>query len=103
MQAGPKPTSKKPAAYIPKSAWRRHELGSASTSMQLNSHLETTMRNVQLFLCEHQRLARRHFLALGAAGSAALALLPASSSRADSPPPSPELESAIAKLESFFT
>jgi len=60
------------------------------------------MKALNRFLMDHQRLARRHFLRLGAAGSAALALLPAIG-RGDSPPPSPELAEAIAKLESFFT
>jgi DMSO/TMAO reductase YedYZ molybdopterin-dependent catalytic subunit len=60
------------------------------------------MKSVPQFQREHQRLARRHFLQLGAAGSAALALLPAIS-RAASPLESPELAEAIARLESFFT
>lgn len=50
----------------------------------------------------HTQLARRHFLRLGAAGSAALALLPVPA-RGESAADAPELAEAIAKLESFFT
>jgi DMSO/TMAO reductase YedYZ molybdopterin-dependent catalytic subunit len=49
---------------------------------------------------EHFCLTRRYFLRLGAAGAAAAALLPRLGLADTS---SPELQAAIAKLESFFT
>lgn len=52
------------------------------------------------FLAEHDDLTRRHFVRLGAAGAAALALWP---SGAQAEPRRAELEAAIAKLEPFFT
>jgi DMSO/TMAO reductase YedYZ molybdopterin-dependent catalytic subunit len=67
------------------------------------------------FLLNHQIATRRHFLRLGAAGSAALGLLPLvaraepgqsqSTDPAQFPEPAraPELAESLAKLESYFT
>jgi DMSO/TMAO reductase YedYZ molybdopterin-dependent catalytic subunit len=52
------------------------------------------------FLDEHRRLARRYFLACGAAGTAALACWSTASGEEPIPP---ELEQAIAQLEPYFT
>lgn len=60
------------------------------------------MENAHPVFGAHRQLARRHFLQLGAAGSAALALLP-TVARGESSPDTPELVDAIARLESFFT
>jgi DMSO/TMAO reductase YedYZ molybdopterin-dependent catalytic subunit len=52
------------------------------------------------FLAHHRALTRRHFMRAGAAGSAALGLLPRS---AMADPPAPELAKAIESLEPYFT
>jgi DMSO/TMAO reductase YedYZ molybdopterin-dependent catalytic subunit len=58
------------------------------------------MIDVERFIAEHDRLTRRYFLRLGAAGAVAAGLWPALS-RGESR--APELDEAIAKLEPFFT
>src|SRR5262249_20883487 len=50
------------------------------------------------FLFEHRELTRRHFLRLGAAGAAALGLLPPSARAV-----APELAKAVDNLETYFT
>lgn len=56
--------------------------------------------NVEAFLCEHERLSRRYFMRLGAAGTAALALLPRAARAAET---APELAEALARLPPYFT
>ncbi len=51
-------------------------------------------------LAEHRALTRRHFMRVGAAGSAAISLLPRA---AHAEPPAPELAKAIESLEPYFT
>jgi len=58
------------------------------------------MNDVQRFLARHRMLTRRFFLGLGAAGSAAMATWSLAGRAAAA---SPELDQAIAGLESFFT
>ncbi|MEO8429744.1 MAG: molybdopterin-dependent oxidoreductase [Verrucomicrobiota bacterium] len=58
------------------------------------------MKNAERFLFEHHQLTRRYFLRLGAAGAAALGLLPLA---AGADPMAPELAEAIETLEPYFT
>lgn len=58
------------------------------------------MNGFQRFLLDHQTWTRRHFLRLGAAGSAALSLWPLA---AEADPPWAELAGVLDKLESYFT
>src|SRR6266849_4820585 len=64
------------------------------------------MNSFERFVLEHQISTRRHFLRLGAAGSAALGLLPLvtrAQPAEPTEPPGPELAQALEKLESYFT
>jgi hypothetical protein len=58
------------------------------------------MNNAERFLCEHQRLTRRYFVRLGAAGAAGLSLWPVAFG---ANPPVPELAKALETLEPYFT
>lgn len=58
------------------------------------------MAQLDHFLSEHDRLTRRFFLSVGAAGAAALTAWPQTSRAAEL---APELADAVAKLESFLT
>ena len=58
------------------------------------------MHNSEDLLSEHQELTRRHFLRVGGAGAAALALWPLA---AGAEAPAPELAAALEKLEPYFT
>jgi DMSO/TMAO reductase YedYZ molybdopterin-dependent catalytic subunit len=58
------------------------------------------MNDVERFQAGHRHLTRRFFLSLGAAGSAAVAVLQRASAESSRPP---ELEQAVAKLETLFT
>jgi DMSO/TMAO reductase YedYZ molybdopterin-dependent catalytic subunit len=58
------------------------------------------MNALERFLAEHERLTRRYFLRVGAAGSAALGLRPRP---ARGGPPAPGLARAIETLEPYFT
>ena len=69
---------------------------------------DSAMTENQQRLAEHAALSRRYFLGLGAAGSAALGLSPLLAVDEKSPSAeikgrAPELEKAIAALDSFFT
>ncbi|HVC99127.1 MAG TPA: molybdopterin-dependent oxidoreductase [Pirellulales bacterium] len=62
------------------------------------------MKGFDRFLIDHQASTRRHFLRLGAAGSAALGLLPlAARGEPSALDTAPELADALEKLESYFT
>ena len=58
------------------------------------------MKPLDDFLREHEQLTRRHWLKLGATASALATLWPRSAS---AEPPAPELQQALAELESYFT
>jgi DMSO/TMAO reductase YedYZ molybdopterin-dependent catalytic subunit len=58
------------------------------------------MQHSDSFLAAHRALTRRHFMRMGAAGSAALGLL---TPAANGDPPAPELAKAIESLEAYIT